>query len=110
MQSVFESALDRARAILQPLEQDGTQVFYAGAAIETDHVHVDTISAFQIGSGKQVRHEFFHIDAVGLGYDHQPRRVFMIGFVAQVHHHRQFLRRHLPGDLFQDLCRRGLVR
>ena len=41
---------------------------------------------------------------------HEPRRVLVVGLVAQVLHHRQLLRRHLRRDLLEHLRAGGLER
>ena len=57
-----------------------------------------------------MRHELLDIDAVGTRLNHQAGRVLMIGFVADVLHHRQFLLAHLLRDLLAHATARNLER
>ncbi|CAH0326388.1 hypothetical protein SRABI106_04635 [Rahnella aquatilis] len=65
-------------AVSQPLRQDLKQPFDLRTMIKTDHVHVNAVAAFQIGSRKQVIHHLIQIDTVGARHDDQAGRVLMI--------------------------------
>ncbi len=88
VQAVLETADDSGAPEGQPLGKDLVQSLHARSAIVADHIDVDPIGFLQIGAGKQVRHQTIQINPVGSGHDHQAGRVFMIGFVTKVRHHR----------------------
>ena len=109
-QTVLQAPSHRLGTVLQPLLQDSLEVHDPGPAVSADHVHVDPVTALQVRGGEQVRHQLGQVDPVGARDKHEPGRVFMVGFIAQVFQHGQFLRLHLRGHLFQDLVAGRLVR
>src|SRR3546814_8387072 len=44
-------------AIVQPLAENLLEILHARPAIETDHVEIDAIAAFEIGGREQMRHQ-----------------------------------------------------
>ena len=86
---------------LQPFLQQGTQILDSRAPVQTDHVHIDPVAAFQIRGCKQVQHDGFDIDPAGTRHDDQPGRVLVVGFITQISNHRQLFRCHLCGNLLQ---------
>ena len=109
LQPVLQAPAHRLGAVLQPFLQDGLQVLDPGPPVDADHVQVDPVTALQVRGGEQVRHQFRQVHPVRARDKHQPGRVFMVGFIAQVLQHRQFLRLHLRGHLFQNLVAGRLV-
>ena len=109
VQAVLQAARDGRGAEFEPLAQDLLQAHHPRAAVERDDVEIDAVVALQVGGGEQVVHELHQIDAVGARHDDQPRRILVIGLVAQVLHHRQLLGAHLLGDLLLHARRRHLV-
>ncbi len=86
------------------------QAHDARAAVARDDVEVDAVGALEVGRGEQVRHDLVGVDPVRARRDDEPRRVLVVGLVAQVLDHRQLLRAHLRGDLLEHLRARDLVR
>ncbi|MNG96815.1 hypothetical protein D3C79_558980 [compost metagenome] len=109
-QAVVQATAYRIATERQPLGQDFYQPLDLRAVVQTDHVHVDAVAAFQIGGRKQVVHHLFQIDTVGTWHDHQPRWVLVIGFITQIFNHRQLFGAHLAGNLLQHLGAGNLVR
>ena len=107
-QAMTEPAGDRGFAEGKPLQQQFLQPHHARTAVERDDVEIHPVAALEIGGRKQVRHERLGIHPVGLGNDHQPGRIFMIGFVPDIFDHGQLLQLHLAADLLQDLAARHL--
>ena len=110
LQPVFQTASHGGHAVLEPFDQNLAQSPHARAPVQTDHVQVHAIAAFQVGGGKQVRHQLIQIDPVAARHDHQARGVLVVGFVTQVLDQRQLLGPHLLGDLLEHLGGRHLVR
>ena len=48
-----------------------------------------------------MRHELLGVELATLRHDDETRRIFVIGLIAQVIDHRQFLGAHLLGDLLE---------
>ena len=109
-QPVFEAAAHGGDAEAQPFGQKLGQAMHPRAAIQADDVEVQAVAALQVGGGEEVAHQALDVDPVRARREHQPGRVLVIRFVADVHQHRQLARLHLRGDLFQHLRRRHLVR
>ena len=57
-----------------------------------------------------MRHQLLDIDLAAFGDDDESGRVLVVGLIAQVVDHRQFLGAHLLGDLLEDLGTAGLPR
>ncbi len=45
----------------QPFAENGMEVFHLGTLIQTDHVQVDAVGAFQVGGGEEMRHHRFGV-------------------------------------------------
>ncbi len=109
LQTVLQTFAHGFGAERQPLHQQAAQIFDLRAAIGANHVEVHTIGFFQIGGSKQMQHQLIGINAVGTRYDHNAGGVFVIGLVAQIHHHRQLFLLHLRGNLLQHFSTRNLI-
>ena len=110
LQTMVQTTAHRIAAEGQPFGEDLQQVFHRRTTVQTNHVQVDAVAFFQIGSGEQVVHHLLHVHAVRARHDHQTGRVFVVRFVAQVVHHRQLFIAHLGGNLLQHLRTGHLVR
>ncbi len=109
VEAVIEPPDDRVHAETEPLPEQFAQVQHLRLAVDADDVQVDAVIPLEVGGGEQVVHQLLQVDAVGARHDDQAGRVLVVGFVAQVLDHRQFLGLHLLGDLLQHLGRRYLV-
>ena len=110
VETVLQTTAHRDHAELQPLVQNHVQAFHLGPAIDADHVQVNPVILFQVGAGKQVTHQLFHIHPVGARRNHQASGILMVGFVTQIADHGQLFLVHLIGDLFQHLGPGNLIR
>ncbi len=106
----LEAAPYRGDAELQPLREDVAQPHDPRPTIKADHIEVDAVVTLEIGGGEQVRHQLLDIDLAAFGDDDESGRVLVVGLIAQVFDHRQFLGAHLLGDLLEDLGAGGLPR
>ncbi len=97
-------------AELEPIAEQLPQGELPRPAVEADHGQVHPVGAFEVRGGEEMGHQALDIHAVRARSDHQPRRVFVIGFVPQILHHGELLGLHLVGDLAEDLVPRNLER
>ncbi|MNB94408.1 hypothetical protein D3C75_415590 [compost metagenome] len=98
---------------LQPLDQQRPQVFQLRLAVQADDVDVDPVARLQLGAGEQVLHQRIVVEVFPRPRnDHDPARVFVVGFVTQVGNLRRLgrLGLHHRGDLLQHLGARDLMR
>ena len=109
IQTILQTTTHCFRTVADPLGQHGLQVFHLRTAVQTNHVHVYAVVAFEIGGGKQVSHHCIGIHAVGLRHNHQTCRIFVIGFITQIRYQRQLLSLHLSRDLLQNLSAGNLM-
>ena len=110
IQAVLQAATHRGNTEPQPLTQHAPEILHRRLAVSTDDVHVDPVAVLQIGGRKQMLHQIVQIDPVGARNNDDTRRVFVIGFIAQIGDHRQLLVLHLRGNLLQHLGARHLMR
>ena len=110
IQPVLQAPGDGGATEAEPLRQHFAQALHARAAVIADDVDIHPIGFLQIRAGKQVGHQPFLIHTIGAWNDHQPGRVLMVGFVAQVRDHGQLFGLHLLGDLLQNPVSRDLMR
>ena len=73
---------------LEPFRQHFPQVQHPRPTIKANDIHIHTVSAFQIGGGKQMGHQPFHINPIRTRHDHKTGRIFMIRFISEIHYHR----------------------
>jgi len=106
---MLESTLDRRGPELEPLLEQRLEPMHRGPAVEADHVDVRADRALEVGGREQVVHQGVEV-GLPLRSQHEARRVLVVRLVAQVLHHRQFLGRHLRGDLLEHLRARRLER
>ncbi|GBE09914.1 hypothetical protein BMS3Abin12_00466 [bacterium BMS3Abin12] len=110
LQPVLQAPAHGGGAEIEPFDEQRAQIADMRAAVETDDVALHAVAAFEVRSGEQVRHQGLGVDAAGTRHDHQPRRVLVVGLVAQVLDHRQFAHPHLDRDLLQHAAARDLER
>ncbi len=110
IQAVLQTPAHGGRAIGQPFGQQITQILDLRRAVQANDVDIGAYVLFQPGGGEQMRHHGLGIHAVAARHDYETCGVFMIGLIAQIRDHRQFLGCHLRGDLFQHLGTGGLIR
>ena len=102
IQPVVQPTGDGLLAELQPGPQQGAQVHDSRAAVQVDDIEIDAGRPLQVGCGEQMQQERLPVHPLAAGDDDQPSRGFMVGFVAQILDHGQFLFPHLLGDLRHD--------
>ena len=78
IEAVFQPTPNGRGAKFQPLLENSIQPFNPWATVDTDHIEIDAVAAFQIRTGVQVAHKSLKVDAVGAWHHNQARRVFMI--------------------------------
>ena len=110
IQAVLQTPAHGGRAIGQPFGQQVPQILDLRRAVQANDVDIGPYVLFQPGGGEQMRHHGLGIHAVAARHDYETCGVFMIGLIAQIRDHRQFLGCHLRGDLFQHLGTGGLIR
>ena len=103
LQSMLQAFGDRVGTETQPFLEDLLERLDLRAAVQPDHVEVDAEALLEVGGREQVLHHRAGVDAVGTRDQHQSDGVLVVGFVAQVFQHRQFLGAHLRGDLLDHL-------
>ena len=79
---VAQPAGDGVHAEIQPFAEDGFQVFLARPAVQAQHHQIHRHIAFQAGLRQQQGDEFVRILPAGFGFEHQPHRLLLVGFVA----------------------------
>ena len=103
IEAVFQPTPNGRGAKFQPLLENSIQPFNPWATVDTDHIEIDAVAAFQICTGVQVAHKSLKVDAIGAWHHNQARRVFMIRLIPKVRNHRQFFCLHLLRNLLQHL-------
>ncbi len=101
LQPVLEAPAHGVGTERQPFGEQIAQTLQLRPPVDADDVHVDPIAALQIRAREQMRHELFHVDAIGSRHDHESSGILVVRFVAQVFHQRQLFRQHLRRDLLQ---------
>ena len=82
VQPVAQPAGDGVHAEIQPFAEDGFQVFLARPAVQAQHHQIHRHIAFQAGLRQQQGDEFVRVVPAGFGFEHQPHRLLLVGFVA----------------------------
>ena len=95
---------------LQPFIQQLKEWPHPRLAVDTDHVEVHPVGSLKIGRSEKMRHKLVGIHPIGLWYNYNSGRAFVIGLIAQVYYHRQFLSLHLSGNLLKNFGSGNLER
>ena len=80
-----------------------------GFTVQTYHIHIDAIIAFEICARKQMTHHTLDIDATRFQFKHDTTGILMIRFIMDIDDPWQFFIGHELGNLLLNLIARDLI-